>query len=70
MPGLSCIGSLVLLLLKAQLRSLLVEMHRNRAARAALAHSYMEQFVAVEDSDYDDIRAMLDVSRAQQGIKP
>jgi hypothetical protein len=30
----------------------------------------MKQFVAVEDSDYDDIRAMLDVSRAQQGIKP
>jgi phosphonate transport system substrate-binding protein len=44
--------------LKMQLRTLLVELHRSRAARAALAHGYVERFVAMEDSDYDDIRAM------------
>ena len=54
-------------LLKAQLRSLLVEMHRSRAARAALAHGYVERFVAVRDSDYDDIRGMLHISRSARG---
>jgi phosphonate transport system substrate-binding protein len=49
-------------LLKAQLRSLLVDIHRSRASRAAFAHGCVEKFVAIKDSDYDDIRAMLDVS--------
>jgi phosphonate transport system substrate-binding protein len=49
-------------LLKGQLRSLLVEMHHSQASRAALAYGCVEKFVAIKDSDYDDIRAMLDVS--------
>ena len=57
-------------LLKAMLRSLLVEMHRSRAARAALAHGYVEHFVAVKDSDYDDIRGMLYISRSARGWQP
>jgi ergothioneine biosynthesis protein EgtB len=50
--------------IKVQLREMLVEMHRSRPARAALAHGCVERFVAVKDSDYNDIRAMLHVSHA------
>ena len=57
-------------LLKAMLRSLLVEMHRSRAARAALAHGYVEHFVVVKDSDYDDIRGMLNISRSARERQP
>jgi phosphonate transport system substrate-binding protein len=57
-------------LLKAQLRSLLLEMHRSRGARAALARGHVEQFVAVEDSHYNDIRAMLAVSRLSRRMQP
>ena len=49
-------------LLKAQLRSLLLGMHRSRASRAVFAHGCLEKFVAIKDRDYDDIRAMLGVS--------
>src|SRR5262249_3740996 len=57
-------------LLKATLRSLFVEMHRSRAARAALAHGYVEHFVAVKDSNYDDIRGMLHISRSVRERQP
>jgi phosphonate transport system substrate-binding protein len=48
--------------LKAQLRSLLLEMHQSRASRAVFAHGCLEKFVAIKDHDYDDIRAMLSTS--------
>jgi phosphonate transport system substrate-binding protein len=57
-------------LLKVQLRCLLEEMHCSRAARPALAHGYVEKFVAVKDSDYNDIRAMLHISRSARGRQP
>jgi phosphonate transport system substrate-binding protein len=56
--------------LKAELRSLLLEMHRSRASRAPFAHGCVKQFVAVHDSDYNDIRAMLAVSRAPRRMQP
>jgi phosphonate transport system substrate-binding protein len=49
-------------LLKAQLRSLLLGMHRSRASRAVFAHGCLEKFVAIKDRDYDDIRAMIKIS--------
>jgi phosphonate transport system substrate-binding protein len=49
-------------LLKAQLRSLLLEMHQSRASRAVFAHGCVEKFVPIKDRDYDDIRAMLNIS--------
>jgi phosphonate transport system substrate-binding protein len=54
-------------LLKAQLRSLLVEMHRGRTSRAVFAHGCLEKFVPIKDRDYDDLRAMLDVSLSRHG---
>ncbi|HTU21403.1 MAG TPA: PhnD/SsuA/transferrin family substrate-binding protein [Gemmataceae bacterium] len=44
--------------LKADLRSVLLEMTADRAARAALADRLVERFVAIADEDYDDLRRM------------
>jgi phosphonate transport system substrate-binding protein len=44
--------------LKEAVRTILLEMHRNQAVRAALAHGFVDRFVAVSDADYNDIRAM------------
>jgi phosphonate transport system substrate-binding protein len=44
--------------LRADLRSLLLRIHKNRAARAQLSHGFVERFVSVTDRDYDDIRLM------------
>jgi phosphonate transport system substrate-binding protein len=54
-------------LLKAHLRYLLMELHRSRASRLALAHGNVRKFVAVNDSDYNDIRAMLHILRSARG---
>ena len=45
--------------LKAGLRAVFTTMHDDPAARAVLERGFIERFVAVTDSDYDDIRAML-----------
>ena len=50
--------------LKQALRRVLLQMHEDPAARAALAHGFVERFVAVEDSRYDDIRRMLSAAEA------
>jgi phosphonate transport system substrate-binding protein len=50
--------------LRADLRAVLVEMHQHHLARKPLAHGFVERFVPVCDSDYDDIRAMQSASQA------
>jgi phosphonate transport system substrate-binding protein len=50
--------------LRADLRSVLVEMHQHDLAREPLAHGFVERFVPVSDGDYDDIRAMQSASEA------
>lgn len=42
-----------------QLRDVLLELHRDRAARPILAGAGIRRFVAIGDADYDDIRRML-----------
>jgi phosphonate transport system substrate-binding protein len=51
--------------LKAEIRRLLVEMAGDPAMRPRLAEGLFERFVAVSDSDYDDIREM---SRLSEGL--
>ncbi len=50
--------------LKADLRAILIQLGDDLTARSWLARGFIERFVAVGDSDYDDIRAML--TAAQQ----
>jgi phosphonate transport system substrate-binding protein len=50
--------------LRANVLSVLVEMGGDPAARAALAHGFIERFVPVCDSSYDDIRQMLGTAEA------
>jgi phosphonate transport system substrate-binding protein len=52
--------------LKSELRDVLVELADDAEGRAQLAHGFVERFVAVDDSDYDDIRAMLAVTEAAE----
>jgi ABC-type phosphate/phosphonate transport system substrate-binding protein len=47
--------------LKAALRAILLGLGRDLAARPCLAHGFIERFVGMVDSSYDDIRAMLAV---------
>jgi phosphonate transport system substrate-binding protein len=47
--------------LKHDIQGALAEMHRDENARAQLDRGFIERFVAVQDSDYDDIRMMLEV---------
>ena len=44
--------------LKADLRSILLEMSRDPVARTVLAGRLVERFVAIADDDYDDLRCM------------
>jgi phosphonate transport system substrate-binding protein len=50
--------------LRSDLRAALVELADDPAARPHLEHGLVERFAAVDDSDYDDIRAMLAVAEA------
>jgi len=45
--------------LKQDIRSILAEIHRDPAGRAQLDHGFIDRFVPMIDSDYDDIRGML-----------
>jgi phosphonate transport system substrate-binding protein len=45
--------------LKADLRAVLLAMEDDPAAREQLAHGFVERFLPVSDSTYDDIREML-----------
>jgi phosphonate transport system substrate-binding protein len=45
--------------LKADVRAVLLDMGDDPAARATLAHGFVERFVPVGDEDYDDVREML-----------
>jgi phosphonate transport system substrate-binding protein len=47
--------------LKYEIQSVLAEMHHDENARANLDRGFVDRFVAVQDSDYDDIRVMLEV---------
>jgi phosphonate transport system substrate-binding protein len=47
--------------LKQDIQSVLAEMHHEPDARAQLDRGFIDRFVAVQDSDYDDIRDMLKV---------
>jgi phosphonate transport system substrate-binding protein len=49
--------------LRCNLRAILLEMHQDRAARAALAYGFAHRFVPVDDEVYDDIRAMCGTAR-------
>ena len=48
--------------LKAALRTAILGMSDNPAARVELARGFVERFVPVVDADYDDIRGMLDAA--------
>ncbi|HKT37798.1 MAG TPA: PhnD/SsuA/transferrin family substrate-binding protein, partial [Ktedonobacterales bacterium] len=50
--------------LKADLRAALLGMAEDAEARERLAHGYVSHFAAVEDHDYDDIRAMVAAAEA------
>jgi ABC-type phosphate/phosphonate transport system substrate-binding protein len=50
--------------LKTAIRDALLELDGRTAAEPALAHGFVQRFVAVDDGDYDDIRAMLAAIRA------
>lgn len=50
--------------LKTEMRRLLAEMAGDPAMRAQLAEGLFERFVAVSDSDYDDIREMSRLSES------
>jgi phosphonate transport system substrate-binding protein len=50
--------------LKDQVRELLVELGYDPTARPALDHGFIQGFTAVDDTAYDDIRAMLAAIRA------
>ena len=45
--------------LKRDIQGVLVEMHCDSEARAYLDRGFIDRFVPVQDSDYDDIRVML-----------
>jgi phosphonate transport system substrate-binding protein len=50
--------------LKTAIRDAVLELDGRTAAEPALAHGFVQHFVAVDDGDYDDIRAMLAAIRA------
>jgi phosphonate transport system substrate-binding protein len=50
--------------LKAAMRTLLVRMENDPIAKVRLAQGFVERFVPVTDSTYDDIRAMLAAAEA------
>lgn len=45
--------------LKQDIQGVLAEMHHDAQARAQLDRGFIDRFTAIQDSDYDDIRAML-----------
>jgi phosphonate transport system substrate-binding protein len=45
--------------LKREIQAALTELHHDAEARGHLDHGFIDRFVAVQDSDYADIRAML-----------
>jgi phosphonate transport system substrate-binding protein len=50
--------------LKCDIRAALLEMSDDQSAKPALANAWVERFVGVSDSDYDDIRRMLAAARS------
>jgi phosphonate transport system substrate-binding protein len=47
--------------LRSDIQSVLAEMHWHEIARAQLDRGFIDRFVPAQDSDYDDIREMLEV---------
>jgi ABC-type phosphate/phosphonate transport system substrate-binding protein len=47
--------------LKRDIRDTMINMHNDPDAAQHIRQGYIDRFVAVQDSDYDDIRAMLAV---------
>lgn len=44
--------------LRAEIRTLITELHHQPEAREVFAHGFIEKWVAVNDASYDDIRQM------------
>lgn len=56
--------------LRAEVQAIVTRLGADAAERAALAMGFVERFVTVEDTAYDDIRGMLDaVERAGLGLR-
>jgi phosphonate transport system substrate-binding protein len=55
--------------LRADLQATLVGVADDPGARAILGHGFVERFVAVEENDYDDVRAMRDACVAANFMK-
>lgn len=53
--------------LRADIRAIVTQMHSDPAARQALAQSFIERFVAVDDRSYDDIRTAWTAVKRLQG---
>ena len=52
--------------IRADVRSVLLTMDEDPDAKTALAHGFVERFVSVTDSTYDDIREMLSAAEAAE----
>ncbi len=52
--------------LRSDIRAVLLELGDDSEARRHLAHGFVERFAAVDDPDYDDIRAMLAAAEAAE----
>jgi len=55
--------------LKEDVQSIFAEMHHDERLAKALRERFVDRFVAVQDSDYDDIRAMLTVCEAANFLR-
>ena len=52
------VGRRMPVMLKSELRQLLVEMAEDPEAKDLLDQNFIERFVPIDDSDYDDVRRM------------
>jgi len=50
--------------LKDEIRSVLVEMSSDAKAREMMSYAFVSRFTRISDTDYDDIRRMLDANQA------
>lgn len=55
--------------LRSELREIVVSLHTEADARAALSHGFVERFVPVTDTNYDGIRRMLEACETQSFLR-
>jgi len=55
--------------LKDELRSVLVEMSSDAKAREMMSYAFVSRFTRISDTDYDDIRRMLDANQAAKFMR-